>query len=84
MTADDYSQLPSISGGLLLHPWIISLIVCFGLLPNEGNFLRILFFRGLFNNISSNVGTVLYAARVRAFGFALLTYTHTILAVKAF
>jgi hypothetical protein len=50
-----YSKLPSIPGGLLLHPWIISLIVCFGFVPKAGKFLRIYLFRCLFNNISSKV-----------------------------
>jgi hypothetical protein len=73
--------LPSISGGLLLHPWIISLIVCFGLVPNAGNFLRIDFFRGLLNNISSSVSVGMYCAvcspRPCLWLRAVDTYTHT-------
>jgi hypothetical protein len=62
---------------------------CFGLVPNAGNFLRSVFFFVVYLTFLPtywSVGTVLYAARVRAFGFALLTHTstHVILAVKTF
>jgi hypothetical protein len=50
------------------HIWRPSLLsvdyqsVCFGLVPNAGNFIRSDFFRGLYNNISSNVLVGRYCA----------------------
>jgi hypothetical protein len=76
------------SGGLLFYPWIVSLFVMVWYLTHE-IFLEVIFFVVYLTTFLPtywSVDTVLFAARVRAFGFALLTHTstHAILAVKAF